>query len=95
MPLIKNFRSTSIWKAFFLNSILSAIVILIALTVKSKFDNYRLKNNHKNTKNDDTIDRTTNSTSVLLTLLFTFIASFASYTLMYLIFGFGSAMVAD
>jgi hypothetical protein len=93
MPLIKNFKATDVWRAFLLNSILSAIVIFIALTVKSNFDNYRLKKGQEN-KNDDTIDRTTNSESIILTLLFTFIASFASYTLMYWIFGFGGGMIA-
>lgn len=87
MPLIKNFRSTNIWKAFILNSIAAAIVIVIGITVKNHFDTY--------TTDDDKgkITRETNFTSISLTVLFTFLTSFLAYTIMYLVFGFGGGML--
>ena len=87
MPLIKNFRSTNIWKAFILNSIAAAIVIVIGITVKDHFDTY--------TTHDDKgkITRKTNFTSISLTVLFTFLTSFLAYTIMYFVFGFGGGML--
>ena len=90
MPLIKNFKSTNIWKAFILNSILSAMVIFTAITVKSTFDKYRVSGK----SNDKNIQKTTNRKSIILTLLFTFAASFLSYTMMYFVFGFGGGMIS-
>lgn len=40
MPLVSQFRSTVLWKAFTLNAIASSLIILIAITVKSALDNY-------------------------------------------------------
>ena len=56
MPLINNFRSTNIWKAFVLNSLAASIVIVIGITVKSHFDTY--------TTDDSKIKRKTNFTSI-------------------------------
>ena len=47
MPLINNFRSTNIWKAFVLNSLVASIVIVIGITVKSHFDTYTIKDDDK------------------------------------------------
>lgn len=90
MPLIKNFRSTSIWKAFILNSIAAAIVIVIGMTVKEHFDTYIVDDNNSNN-----IKRTTNFTSISLTILFTFLTSFLAYTIMYFVFGFGGGMLTS
>ena len=87
MPLIKNFRATTIWKAFILNSWAASLVIFIALTVKAHFDTYK-------DENGETIDHITDWKSVFMTLFVTFIASFSAYTLMYFIFGFGAGMLA-
>lgn len=88
MPFIKNFRATTIWKAFALNSLASSLIILLAITIKSNFDNY------VDEKNRRVIRRTTWS-GVFLTLLFTFLATFMAYAIMFWTFGYGSGMLAD
>ena len=50
MPLINNFRATNIWKAFILNSIAAAIVIVIGVTVKAHYDTYHLDHDDKKSK---------------------------------------------
>lgn len=90
MPLIQNFRSTNVWNAFILNSIAAAIVIVIGMTVKEHFDTYIVDDNNSNK-----IKRTTNFTSISLTILFTFLTSFLAYTIMYFVFGFGGGMLTS
>lgn len=85
MPLFHNFRATNVWKAFTLNSMVSALVILIAITTKDKLDNYVDKNNKQ-------IYRYTTVSSIFFTLLFTFMASYIAYTIMHFVFGYGSGM---
>ena len=43
MPLIKGMKSTTIWKAFFLNALASTMIIFITVTVKEKFDTFKNK----------------------------------------------------
>lgn len=86
MVLIKGLESTTIWKAFFLNSLASSIVILLAITIKDKIDNYtNIKGGY--------IERTTSIPKLLITFIVTFIASYSSYTLLYLIFGYGGGQL--
>jgi len=89
MPLIRNFRSTTIWKAFILNSIAAALVIVIGITVKDHFDTYTVDSQ------PDKIQRNTNVMSISLTILFTFLTSLLAYTIMYFVFGFGGGMLTD
>ena len=86
MPLIHGWKSTNIWKSFLLNSLASALVIFIALTVKERYDTFT---DNKN----EIISRTTNFKSIGLTILATCLASMIAYTLMYLVFGFGSGLL--
>ena len=86
MPLIENFKSTSILKAFILNSLASSLIIFIAILVKADFDNYEIVENN--------IRRTTTFKSIFFTLLFTFLSSLIAYTLLYFIFGFGEGMLS-
>ncbi len=90
MPLINNFRSTNIWKAFILNSLAASIVIVIGISIKSHFDTYTVKNTDENN-----IERETNFKSISLTIFFTFAASLLAYTIMYFIFGFGGGMLTN
>lgn len=90
MPLIAGFRSTSVWKAFFLNSIASALVIFIAINVKSRFDKFTAKKDP-----DREIVRTTNWKSIVLTLIATFTASMIAFSTMYFVFGFGGGMLVS
>ena len=89
MPLVKGFRSTSIMRAFVLNSIAITLVTFIAITVKGRLDTYTAA-----TKDgDDNVKRRTNLTSVVITLVATFLTSMAAYWLMYIVFGFGGGML--
>ena len=85
MPLIRDFKATTIWKAFILNALVSALVLVIAITIKGKLDNYVI------TKGNE-IDRQSTWKSVMITFMFAFISSFLAYTLMYFTFGFGIGM---
>jgi hypothetical protein len=80
MPLIKNFNSTTIWKAFVLNSIASSITIVIAIILKSKFDKYYGKDNYK---------------GISITFFITFLISFFCFLTMHIIFGYGKSMVSN
>ena len=86
MPIIHNFKATNVWNAFVLNSIASTLVIFIAITIKGKFDTFVDDKEH-------VITRHVPWSSVIYTLLFTFLASMAAYTTMYVLFGFGQGML--
>ena len=90
MPLISGFQSTNIWRAFTLNSIASSLVIIIALTVKTKFDTFSDKN-----KYSKDVKQNTNLKSILLTITATFISSMLAYSAMYFIFGYGGGMLIN
>ena len=111
-PLIKNFKSTNVWKAFALNSIAATFIIVITISVKAALDNYTVKSNggganilydqsnkqEKNTTNDEGKDRVKSKTNVLsitVTILVAFCASFLSYSVLYLLFGFGGGMLVN
>ena len=91
MPLIQNFRSTNIWKAFVLNSIVSTLIIFIAITIKTHFDVYSRPKDDRSKR----VKVTTNVKSVVLTLGITFLSSMLAYTTLYLIFGFGGGMLTN
>jgi len=76
-PIIHNFRSSNIWKAFVLNSIAASLVIFIAMTTKKNLDKYT---------GSDVV-------SVVLTLSTTFVTSMIAFTIMFVIFGFGAGMI--
>jgi ABC-type spermidine/putrescine transport system permease subunit I len=88
MTLIKGMKSTSIFKAFFLNSIASTLIIFIAITVKERFDTFKDKKNNK-------IVRSSSFKSIGLTILVTFISTMIAYTTMYIIFGYGGGLLAS
>lgn len=92
MPLISGFRSTNIWKAFILNSIVSSLVIIIALTVKSKFDTF---SNINTDMHINDVKQQTNFKSIMLTIIATFIASMISYSIMYFLFDYGGGMLVN
>ena len=87
MSLIKGFQSTNIWKAFTLNSMAAALVIMVAMTINSKLDNYR-------DKNGDKIEKNITFQSVITTILITFIASMTAYTILHFVFGYGRGQLA-
>lgn len=100
-PIIHHFKASSIWKAFVLNSVAASLVIFIALTTKKTFDNYvgdhdddDVTDNDHNIDKDRKVVQKTNPLSVFLTLTSTFMTSMVAYTVMYVLFGFGSGMIA-
>lgn len=88
MPLIEGFRATNVWNAFFLNSVLSSLVIFVAMTIKAHFDTYK-------DEKGNTISHTTNAKSVIITLAVTFCASFVAYVFMYLMVGYGGGLLVS
>lgn len=88
MALIKDFKADTIWKAFILNSLLSSIIILLAIVIKGKLDNYTDEKGNQ-------VQRNTTWKSITLTFILTFITTFLAYQVMYFIFGFGGGMLAN
>ena len=79
-PLINGFESTTIFKAFLLNSLASTLIIFLAITIKKYYDKL--------------IEQKFNKFTMMLhTLFFTFITTFISYYLLHLVFGFGKSML--
>ena len=89
MAIIKNFKSTSIWKAFVLSSITSSLIIIISISVNQKLNSYRL--NHKNINKDN---NKLNWFSIYITFITTFFVSLVCFTMMYFLFGFGGGMIS-
>ena len=76
-PIIKNFRATNAFKAFILAGIFQAILLSFIFSTKDQID--KLKSNP--------------FLSWLISIIYIFIITVISYTLMYLVFGFGSSML--
>lgn len=92
MPWIRDFRATSILKAFILNSIAATLVIFIAITVKSELDTWQ-DVKPGDSAHPDELERKSSWRSAVITLTVTFLTSMAAYALMYWVFGFGGGML--
>ena len=86
IPFIKNFKATTIVKAFILQAMAATIVIFIAVTLKGKYDKYT-------DKHGTTIVNEITWRSVVFTLLFTFATALFAYSMMFWIFGYGGGML--
>ena len=86
MPLITHFKATSIWRAFFLNSLVGSFVIVLTITIKSSFDRHYNK--------DEKLYYKTSIKSILFTFIISFLAYFMSFIFMHFLTGFGSGMLA-
>ena len=82
MPLFKGFRATTKLKAFVLNALVSAILIVLTIQVKASLDKYFDKDRHS-------------LRSLALTFLVSFTAAFISYWLMSIAFGYGGGMLVS
>ena len=94
MPLIKGLRSTTVWRAFLLNSLVSSIIIVLAITVKGMLDKYTVDSKTKDKKGANVTRRTT-WYSILITFVVTFAATYGSFALMYWVFGYGGGMLVN
>ena len=79
MILIHHFSSTTLWKAFTLNALVTSLIILIAITVKRRLDNdLDINPNEPPLKG-------INWYSITVTLLITFGTSLMAYLIMYIV----------
>jgi uncharacterized BrkB/YihY/UPF0761 family membrane protein len=87
MPLIKNFRGTTIWKAFFFGSLITSLVIILGILIKSRFDTFKDINGNE-------IKKISKWKYIFLNFLIIFTVNYILCTLLYFIFGFGYGNVA-
>ena len=87
MAIIKNFKSSNVWRAFILNSIAATLIIYISIEMQHHYrvfkDDKGNKINSEATPVDDTI----------ISLCLTFLTSLFAYILLYIVFGFGGGML--
>ena len=88
MPLIEGLYATTIWKAFVLNALLSSLVIVLTIQVKTQLDYYYDPDPNKRLIH-------TSARSLLLTFLVCFVTAFLAYLCMHAIFGFGGGMLIE
>jgi uncharacterized membrane protein len=88
MPLIQNFRSTSLTKAFILNSITASITVVLAIAVKDGLD--RFTNYNKNEE-----ENKSDFSNIIITLIITYCVSMLTYIFMFYVFGFGGGMLSN
>ena len=77
-PIIKNFKENHIFKAFILAGIFQTIVLSLTLSTHKYIDKKKINGFLK----------------WLLSVIYIFLLTVISYTIMYLIFGYGSSMVS-
>ncbi len=94
MIVFSNFRSTTLWKAFVLNAMVASLTIYIALASKKYLDNIQdIDETNPDQLNPDQLN--TNWFSATLTIIVTFCTSIISYTIMFILFGFGGSMLSN
>lgn len=83
-----DFESTTVWRAFLLNSLATTIAIAVSIIIKMRLETYT-------DKNGNPVTETTTMGSIMITILATFLASFGSYALLRVLFNFGGGMLID
>jgi hypothetical protein len=78
IPLVKNFQATTIFNAILLAGILQTIILSITLSTHDIFKKYEINPFWKWT----------------ISILYIFIITILSYTIMYVLFGFGRGMLS-
>lgn len=88
IPIVKNFKATSLSKAFFLNALVTAAIVVLAIEIRRMFEDekgmiYGYFNNLYGTKKL--------SETQIVTIVFpaTFIGAIIVYLVMYVIFHYG------
>lgn len=93
-PIIKNFTSSSILKAFILNALLGALICALAIELRLTLENektlyYGFWSNIYNEKKLSIIHK------FLATFIITIIVSLLAYHLFYLLFSFGGGQLSN
>ena len=88
MPLIQNFRSTSLTKAFILNSIAASITVVLAIAIKDGLDRFTNYNKNEEENKPD-------FSNIIITLIITYCVSMLTYIFMFYVFGFGGGMLSN
>lgn len=78
-PLIKNFKATNIFNAFILAAIFQTILLSITFSTKDFVQKYQTNEFWRWT----------------ISIIYIFLLTLVSYTIMYLIFGFGGGMLIN
>jgi len=91
-PLTKSIRATGLWKAFFLNSLVAAAVVVLGISIRRLFEDE--KGSVYGFFNDLYATKKLSDTQIL-TIQFpaTFIAAFVVYLIMYAIFYYGGNLL--
>lgn len=76
-PLIKNFKENTFLNAFILASVLNAIIISFTFIYKDYIEKFKMNNILK----------------FIISALYIFFITLISYFIMYLLFGYGNAMI--
>jgi len=79
IPLIKNFKATNIFNAFILAAIFQTILLSVTFSTKDFVQKYQTNEFWRWT----------------ISIIYIFILTLVSYTIMYLIFGFGGGMLIN
>ena len=80
-PLLKGFKSTSIFRAFILNSLAIAIIAVFTIEIKDTLD-----------KNETNLNK---NLRIFITFLSSLAIGLTCYGMMWLIFGFGGGMLIN
>lgn len=76
-PLIKNFRANNVFNAFILAGLFQTILLSLTFSSKDLVQKYQQNEILK----------------LLISIIYIFIITIISYTIMYLVFGFGGGML--
>lgn len=82
MPVVKNFRATTIWRAFILNSFAVGVAVVVAIFLKDIWDK---ENNSKHVR--------ISTKQMLITFASTMLALFLAYSALHFFLGFGGGML--
>lgn len=85
MPLLE-YKATSYLHVFVLNALASALIIVIAIYIKGRFDTFRDSDGNK-------VKQRANFRGMFMTFLFTFVASIAGYAFLHYTIGYGEGMI--
>ena len=78
-PLIKNFKSNTVFKAFLLSAVFQTILLSLTLSTRDIFKKYQ----------------TNEFLKWLFSIIYIFIITVLSYTIMYLVFDYGGGMLIN